>query len=149
MMLHETTIFIGSDHAGFTHKETIKNCLTQKNLKVVDLGPENENSVDYPDYAHAVAQRVNDGLGLGILFCGSGQGVNMTANKHQNVRSALCWSIDIALLSRQHNDANILSIPARFISSEETIKIVDVFLNTQFEGGRHKIRVGKITLKHQ
>lgn len=136
---------IGADHAGFQLKEIIKTHLINKGFDVEDFGCFSEESIDYPDYGHPVATKVeqNEGM-LGILICGSGNGINMTANKHAGVRSALCWKKELAELARQHNDANIIALPARFISAEEGIEMVDVFLQTAFEGGRHANRVHKI-----
>jgi len=139
------SIVIGSDHAGFKLKEIVVKQLKEHNLDVLDLGCNSEESVDYPDHAHPVAQLVNDGQkDLGILICGSGNGVNMAANKHPNVRSALSWTPEIAILARAHNDANILALPARFIDTDLAKNIVDAFLSTPFEGGRHERRVNKI-----
>lgn len=136
---------IGCDHAGFQTKQAIIKHLKERGFEVKDYGCHSEDSIDYPDYAHPVASHVESNPGtLGILLCGSGNGINMTANKHQGVRSALCWKKEIAELARQHNDANIITLPARFISVEEALEMVDVFLSTQFEGGRHGNRVAKI-----
>ena len=136
---------IGSDHAGFALKEKIRKYLVAKGYVVTDKGCFSEERADYPDFGHAVAVAVaGDEAEKGILLCGSGNGINMTANKHAGIRSALCWTEEIAKLARQHNDANILALPARFISEEEAYRIVDVFLNTGFEGGRHADRVSKI-----
>ena len=119
--------------------------LLNKGYEVKDYGCFSEDSIDYPDYAHPVAEHIeNNPRTLGILLCGSGNGISMTANKHQEIRSALCWKKEIAELARQHNDANIITLPARFITTEEAIEMVDTFLNTPFEGGRHANRVGKI-----
>ena len=138
-------IAIGADHAGFSLKEKLKKYLQEKNIEVKDFGPNSEQSVDYPDFAHPVATAVEKKeADFGLLMCGSGNGINMTANKHAGIRSALCWNADIAKLSRQHNNANILTLPARFIEEAEAIKCVDVFLSTPFEGGRHEGRVKKI-----
>jgi ribose 5-phosphate isomerase B len=138
-------IFIGADHAGFYYKKIIINHLKSLGYEVVDKGTYSEQSVDYPDFAHPVAEAVETGVAdLGILICGSGNGVAITANKHQGVRAALCWTKEIAALARQHNDANIISLPARFVAVEEAISIIDTFLNTPFEGGRHQNRVNKI-----
>ena len=136
---------IGSDHAGFLLKEAIIKHLKNRGFETKDVGCYSEESIDYPDYAHPVSEYSlsNEGS-LGILICGSGNGINMTANKHQGVRSALCWNNEIALLARQHNNANIIAIPARFITIEEAIAMVDTFLNTNIEGGRHQLRVNKI-----
>ncbi len=139
-------IAIASDHAGVKHKTHIIKFLEKKGYKVLDLGPTNEESVDYPDFAHPLAQLVEKKeVQLGILLCGSGNGINMSANKHQYIRSALCWEKEVAKLARLHNDANILALPARFISEQKAKEIVDVFINTSFEGGRHERRVKKIS----
>ncbi len=139
-------IAIGSDHAGFDLKETIINYLKSKNIEVKDFGPFTADRADYPDYAHPVANEVeNNKADLGILICGSGNGINMTANKHQGIRSALCWKEDIAEMARLHNNANIIALPARYISEEVALKCVDIFINTEFEGGRHAERVQKIS----
>ena len=136
---------IGCDHAGFQTKQAIIEHLTSLGYEVKDYGCYSEDSIDYPDFAHPVAQHIEKNPGtLGILLCGSGNGISMTANKHQQIRSALCWKKEIAELARQHNDANIITLPARFISIEEAIEMVDAFLNTPFEGGRHATRVDKI-----
>jgi ribose 5-phosphate isomerase B len=140
-----TTIPIGSDHAGFILKEAIIKHLQSKGFELKDYGCYSEESIDYPDYAHPVSEYITSNEGsLGILICGSGNGINMTANKHQGVRSALCWNPEIALLARQHNNANIIAIPARFITIEAALLMVDTFLATSFEGGRHQLRVNKI-----
>jgi ribose 5-phosphate isomerase B len=143
--MSKVIIPIGADHAGFQLKERIKAHLDVLGYEVKDFGCYSEESIDYPDYAHPVASMVeeNDNM-LGIVICGSGNGINMTANKHQGIRSALCWKKEIAELARQHNNANIIALPARFISEEEGIEMVDVFLKTAFEGGRHQNRVNKI-----
>ncbi len=139
-------IAIGSDHAGFGYKEKIKEFLTTQGYEVQDFGTLSTDSVDYPDFAHPTSAAVEKGeVKFGILICGSGQGVNMTANKHQGVRSALCWNTDLARLSRMHNNANVIALPARFVAVEYAIEMVDVFLNTEFEGGRHQNRVNKIS----
>jgi ribose 5-phosphate isomerase B len=138
-------IAIGSDHAGFELKEIIIKYLIKKNIVFKDFGPFSKERVDYPDFAHPVAKMVEEKkVDLGILICGSGNGINMTANKHQEVRSALCWQEDIAEMARLHNDANIIALPARYISEEVALKCVDIFINTDFEGGRHINRVNKI-----
>lgn len=139
-------IGIGADHAGVAYKEKIKEFLTTQGHEVVDFGTLSTDSVDYPDFAHPTSEAVESGkVKYGILICGSGQGVNMTANKHKGVRSALCWNTDLARLSRLHNDANMIALSARFIAVEYAIEMVDVFINTEFEGGRHQKRVNKIT----
>lgn len=138
-------IAIACDHAGFEYKELIKKYLDGK-YEVKDFGTYSADSVDYPDFVHPSATSVENGENeLGILICGSGNGVQITANKHQKIRCALCWMPEIASLARQHNDANMISIPARFISKELAFEIVDKFLTTDFEGGRHQNRVDKIT----
>ena len=139
------TIFISSDHAGFKLKETIKNYLTNKKIKFMDLGPMNDNKVDYPDYAHKVARKVKvNKSNVGILVCGSGTGMNIAANKHKNVRAAQCFNLKSTKLSRLHNDANIITLGSRLITKKNALKFVSVFLNTKFDGGRHLKRVKKI-----
>lgn len=139
------TIAIGCDHAGFPYKAAIMDHLQSRGIRVQDFGATSTDSVDYPDFAHPVAEAVaSSAAELGILLCGSGNGVAITANKHQEVRAALCWLPEIASLARQHNDANALALPVRFISQETALKIVDAFLDSEFEGGRHARRVGKI-----
>lgn len=138
-------IAIGSDHAGFNYKEAIKDHLLQAGHTVEDLGTFTEASCDYPDYAHAVALAVEEGKAeTGVLVCGSANGVAITANKHAGIRAAICWEKEIAILARAHNNANIICIPARFVSTDATFEMVDAFLGTSFEGGRHQTRVGKI-----
>lgn len=139
-------IAIGSDHAGFEYKTKIIQYLTEKGIEMKDFGTLSTASVDFPDFAHPTAAAVENGeVDFGILICGSGQGVNMTANKHQGVRSALCWNTDIARLTREHNNANIIALPARFVAYEYAIEMIEVFLKTPFEGGRHENRVRKIS----
>ena len=136
---------IGNDHAGVDYKEAIVSYLTSKGHEVLNHGTDSEDSVDYPDFIHPVAQDVSSKkAGLGIIICGSGNGASMTANKYQDIRSALCWSKEIVALARQHNNANILSLPARFISIPQAIAMVEVYINTDFEGGRHQNRIDKI-----
>ena len=138
-------IAIGGDHAGFEYKEALKKLLAAAGWQVEDKGAYSLDSVDYPDFAHPVALMVEEGkAAAGILICGSGNGVAMTANKHQGIRAALCWTEELAYLARQHNNANILCIPARFVSLDLAEKMVTTFLNTAFEGGRHERRVEKI-----
>jgi ribose 5-phosphate isomerase B len=138
-------ISVGSDHAGFEYKEYIIKILKREGHTIIDKGPSSGDSVDYPDYAHPVARDVEQKVAdFGILVCGSGNGVCITANKHAGIRAALCWTSEIASLARLHNDANILCIPARFISKRLTGNIVRLFLKTEFEGGRHQNRVNKI-----
>ncbi len=137
---------LGSDHAGYHLKLVLIKALFAKVTEFYDFGVFNEDSVDYPDFAHAVAKAVNNKeFEMGILLCGSGNGVNMTANKYVHVRAALCWNSEIARLARLHNDANILCLPARFIEPDEAIKCLEIFLQTNFEGGRHSRRVEKIS----
>ncbi|MTG96552.1 MULTISPECIES: ribose 5-phosphate isomerase B [Myroides] len=139
-------ISIGNDHAGPAYKQAIVKYLEEKGHTVTNYGTDSFDSVDYPDFAHKVGTDIDEGKAdLGIVICGSGNGIAMTANKHQGVRCALCWTKEIAELARQHNDANVVSIPARFTSIEQAIAIVEAFLNTAFEGGRHQNRVNKIT----
>jgi ribose 5-phosphate isomerase B len=137
------TIHIGSDHAGFALKQVLKEYLNER-YEIKDYGPNTADSVDYPDYAHPVADAVEREGGLGILICGSANGVAMAANKHQAIRAAICWLPEIASLARQHNDANIVCVPARFVSEAQGIQIVEAFVTTAFEGGRHENRVKKI-----
>lgn len=138
-------IAIASDHAGFEYKEIIKKHLEGK-FEVEDFGTFSLDSVDYPDFVHPAADSIEQGRNeLGILICGSGEGVAITANKHQNIRCALCWMPELASLARQHNNANMIALPARFIASQLATDIVDTFLNTAFEGGRHQNRVEKIS----
>lgn len=138
---------IGCDHAGFELKTKIIAYLQEKGYGIDDKGCYSTDSIDYPDFAHPVAKEVEAvPESIGILICGSGNGINMVANKHQGIRSALCWTPEIARLAREHNNANILTLPARFIEEKTGLDIVDVFLNTSFEGGRHQKRVEKIPL---
>lgn len=138
-------IAIGGDHAGVGYKEQLKQHLTTLGYAVQDFGPFSTASVDYPDYVHPLSKALEAGdYDFGIVICGSGNGVAITANKHQGIRAALCWNEELAALSRQHNDANVLAIPARFISYELAEKMAEVFLTTPFEGGRHQSRVTKI-----
>ncbi len=139
-------ISIGNDHAGTEYKFEIVSFLEKEGHTVFNHGTDTEESVDYPDFIHPVATDVaKEKVDFGIIICGSGNGANMTANKHQEIRSALCWSKEIAELARQHNDANVLSIPARFTSKVQAVEMVKTFLNTSFEGGRHQTRVAKIS----
>jgi ribose 5-phosphate isomerase B len=140
------TIPIGSDHAGYDLKESLKTYLSNKGYEMRDFGCHSSESVDYPDFAHPVASLVEGSLDIkGILICGSGNGISMTANKHQGIRAAISWKAEIAELARLHNDANILVLPARFITEQEAKSIVDTFFSTDFEGGRHQNRVNKIS----
>jgi ribose 5-phosphate isomerase B len=138
-------VALGSDHAGFEYKEKLRELLANK-YDIKDFGTHSKDSADYPDFAHPVSVAVeNKDYNLGILVCGSANGVAITANKHQGIRAAICWNEELAVLARMHNDANILCIPARFIDFGLTQKIVDKFLTTEFEGGRHSTRVNKIS----
>lgn len=146
--LEGKTIALASDHAGFAKKQVIKKYLEQNNIAYEDLGCYSDESVDYPIYAHKLGEAIEKGeYKIGISFCGSGQGISIAANKHQGVRSGVCWNTDIAKLARQHNNANICAIPGRFVSDEEAIAIVEAFLNADFEGGRHARRVAQIPIK--
>ncbi len=139
-------IAIGSDHAGYDLKQKVIKHLQERGIEVKDFGPHNDDRADYPDYAHPVAIEVESKkVDLGVLICGSGNGINMTANKHQGIRSALCWQEDIAEMARLHNNANIIALPARYISEDLALKCVDIFISTDFEGGRHSARVDKIS----
>ena len=141
------SISIGSDHAGFELKKQIIDYLKNKSFIVIDKGCFSEERADYPDFAHHTAESViTKESEFGILMCGSGNGINMTANKHKGIRAALCWTSEIAAMARQHNDANVLVLPARYITISEALKCVDVFLTEKFEGGRHQERIEKIEL---
>lgn len=140
------TIAIGCDHAGFPYKQQIIDLLKQKGIQVINYGTDSLDSVDYPDFVHPVANDVeSQKADLGIVLCGSGNGVAMTANKHQDIRAALCWQKDLAALARQHNNANVLALPVRFISEEVALDCVNAFIESEFERGRHARRVGKIS----
>ncbi len=141
-----TTLAMASDHGGFAMKEFLKQKLEAAGYKVVDFGTGSDKSVDYPDFIHPLARDINSGkYDRGIIICGSGNGAQMTANKYPHVRAALCWNPELAALARQHNDANILSLPGRFVPFEEAWEMTRVFLKTTFEGGRHLLRVQKIS----
>ena len=136
------------DHAGFELKEFLKSSLIERGLEIKDFGTYTSDSVDYPDMIHPLAKEINEGVyPFGIIMCGSANGVSMVANKYPNVRCELCWQEEIAQLAKQHNNANIIALPARFISKEKALSIVDAYLNTEFEGGRHQKRVEKIPIK--
>ena len=140
---------ITSDHAGYYLKTGLIKYLINKGHTVKDFGTDSDESVDYPEFGHALAQAIENGkYDFGISICGSGNGINMTANKHQGIRSAICWNREISELARAHNDANICALPGRFISIEEAIEIVETFLKTKFDGGRHERRIRKIPLKN-
>lgn len=141
------SIVIGGDHAGFDYKKRIVAMLKEMGYEVKDVGTHSADSVDYPDYAHPLAAWIEEGKSsFGITLCGSGNGIAIAANKHKGIRAALCWNEELAALARQHNNANVLSIPARFITPQLAMRMVKVFLNTDFEGGRHARRVDKISL---
>ncbi len=138
-------IFISSDHAGYKLKETIKSYLLKKKLIFQDLGPNSDSKVDYPDYAHKVAKKVKSNKNhVGILICGSGMGMSITANRHRNIRAAQCFNLKSTKLSRLHNDANIITLGSRLLSKKNVLNYINVFLNTKFEGGRHSKRIKKI-----
>ena len=141
-------IGIACDHAGYQMKEFLVGYLSTKGYDVVDFGTDSEASIDYPDFGHALAAAIEAGeMEQGIGLCGSGEGMAMTLNKHQGIRAGLCWNNDVAALIRQHNNANVVVLPARFISNDEAMEIVNTFLSTDFEGGRHEARVAKIACK--
>jgi ribose 5-phosphate isomerase B len=138
-------IFISSDHAGFKLKESIKIFLNKQNYKYIDLGPNNDSRVDYPDFAHKVAKKVKINKNhVGILVCGSGMGMNIAANRHKNIRAAQCFNLKSTKLSRLHNDANIITLGSRLLNKKNVMNLVNVFLKTKFEGGRHRKRINKI-----
>jgi ribose 5-phosphate isomerase B len=146
--VNKKIVAIASDHAGFHIKEKLIAYLTKAGIELKDFGCYSEESVDYPEFGHKLAFSVESKeCEAGITVCGSGNGINMTANKHQGIRAALCWNEEIARLARAHNDANVCSIPGRFVSEAEAILIVETFMNTEFDGGRHKKRIDKIPLK--
>ncbi len=145
--MEKKAIALASDHAGFARKQAVIRFLEETGVAYFDLGCYSDESCDYPDYAHLIARAISDGTYFpGITFCGTGQGISITANKHQAIRSAVCWNEAIARLARQHNDANICAIPGRFVTDQEAVAIVRSFLATGFEGGRHQRRVDKIPL---
>ncbi len=144
--MERTALALASDHGGFEMKTYLKSRLENEGYEVIDFGTDSEASVDYPDIIHPVATKINDGsIKTAIIMCGSGNGAQMTANKYPNVRAGLCWNEEQATLTRQHNNANILSLPGRFIPFEQAWKMVQIFLNTAYEGGRHEQRVQKIS----
>lgn len=141
-------IAVASDHAGFEKKQLILNYFNEKGIEYKDFGCYSDESVDYPIYAHLIGNAIEKGEHeIGITFCGSGQGISIAANKHQGVRSGVCWNREIAILARQHNNANICAVPGRFVSNNEAIEIVEAFLSAEFEGGRHARRIEQIPLK--
>jgi len=143
--MKEKSIVIGGDHAGFAYKASIIKMLEEQGYTVKDVGTDSTDSVDYPDYAHPLAKWIEEGKApFGITLCGSGNGIAITANKHEGIRAALCWNEELAALARKHNDANVISIPARFVTRQLALRMVKTFLATDFEGGRHARRVGKI-----
>jgi len=139
-------ISIASDHAGVELKDEVIKHIKEQNYAVKDFGTNSAESVDYPEYAHKLAVDVQERKGRGILICGTGNGMSIAANKHHLIRCALCWNVEIAKLARQHNDANIIALPARFISTKEAIEVIETFLTTKFDGGRHKTRIDKIDI---
>lgn len=146
--IENMTIGMACDHAGYQMKNSIKEYLTKKGITVTDFGTNSDTSVDYPDYAHPLANAVEKKtVDTGIALCGTGNGINMTLNKHQGIRSALCWDVEIAKFARLHNNANVLVLPARVVNLEKALAIIEVYLNTQFEGGRHTCRIDKIPVK--
>lgn len=147
MDVHQMTWGLAADHAGYETKEYIKTLLAARGISVHDYGCYSSERVDYPDYAHALGHAIDTGeVQMGIAVCGSGNGISMALNKHAGVRAALCWTPEIAALARQHNDANVLSVPGRFLTEAEVEALVEAFLSASFEGGRHTARVGKIAL---
>jgi ribose 5-phosphate isomerase B len=141
-------IGIASDHAGYEMKEFLTGYLNAKGYEVYDFGANSPESVDYADYAHPLAEAIENGeFALGVGLCGSGEGMAMTLNKHQGIRAGLCWETEVARLIRCHNNANVVVLPARFISNDEAVAILDTFLSTEFEGGRHEARIAKMALK--
>lgn len=146
--MNKIKIAVASDHAGYERKLVVVKHLENLGYEVKDFGAFSSESSDYADWAHPMASAVENGeFPMGISLCGSGNGINMTVNKHQGIRSALCWNTEIAALAKQHNNANILAIPARFVTDDEATNIVDAFMNAEFEGGRHQVRIDKIPLK--
>ncbi|MCG8580621.1 MAG: ribose 5-phosphate isomerase B [Bacteroidales bacterium] len=142
------SVALAADHAGYPAKEAIKRFLVEKGVEVKDYGTYSEESTDYADYAHPMASAVeNKEYEIGIAVCGSGNGINMTVNKHQGIRAALCWNVEISEMARLHNNANICTVPGRYVTEELAINIVDKFVNTEFEGGRHQNRIDKIPVK--
>ena len=141
-------IGIACDHAGYQMKEFLVGYLSTKGYEVVDFGTHSEESIDYPDFGHALAEAIENGeLEQGVALCGSGEGMAMTLNKHAKIRAGLCWNNDVAALIRQHNNANVIVLPARFIENDEAMTFVNTFLSTDFDGGRHELRVAKIACK--
>ncbi len=147
--MENKVITIACDHAGVEHKKAVIKLLKKQKIAVINHGTDSTESVDYPDFIHPVANSIEAGEAeFGVIICGSGNGVAMTANKHQNIRAAVCWTPELAELARQHNDANVISIPARFVDIKTAQEMVKVFLETEFEGGRHSRRVRKIKVEH-
>jgi ribose 5-phosphate isomerase B len=143
--MEKLKIAVASDHAGYERKQAVLKFLREQGIEYMDFGAFSTESSDYPDFAHPLAKAVSNGeYDKGITLCGSGNGINMTANKHQGIRSAICWMPEIAKLARLHNDANVCALPARYVTDEEAVEIIKVFLETRFEGGRHINRVNKI-----
>jgi ribose 5-phosphate isomerase B len=146
--MNNVVVALASDHAGFARKQAIIRYFSENGIQFHDLGCYTDESCDYPDFAHAIAEAVSNGdYQFGITFCGTGQGISITANKHQNIRSAICWNPEIAQLAKEHNNANICAIPGRFVSDEEAVEIVKAYMNATFEGGRHQRRLDKMPVK--
>lgn len=142
------TIAFASDHAGYSLKKALEQYMAEKGYEIQDFGTDSEESCDYPDFAHPAAKAVEEGkAAFGIAMCGTGNGIQMTLNKHQGIRAALCWRPELAALAKEHNNANILVLPARFVTYDEAVAIVDAYLNAKFEGGRHQRRIDKIPVK--
>lgn len=146
--MNDLVVALASDHAGFARKQAVISYFTENGIKFHDIGCYTDESCDYPDFAHAIAEAISNGdYPFGITFCGTGQGISITANKHQKIRSAICWNPEIAQLAKEHNNANICAIPGRFVSDEEAVEIVKAYMNATFEGGRHQRRIDKMPVK--
>ena len=146
--MNMAVIAMASDHAGVNLKSELKQYLAERGYDVLDFGTDTEESCDYPDFAHPAAEAIESGTAdFGICMCGTGNGIQMTFNKHQNIRAALCWKPELAALAKEHNNANILVLPARFVTYDEAVKITDAYLDAKFEGGRHQRRIDKIPVK--
>lgn len=145
--MNELVVALASDHAGYARKQAIIRYFSEKGIKFKDLGCYSDESCDYPDFAHIIADAISNGeFPFGITFCGTGQGISITANKHQKIRSALCWKPEIAKLAKEHNNANICAIPGRFVTDEDAVAIVEAYMNAVFEGGRHQVRIDKMAV---
>jgi ribose 5-phosphate isomerase B len=147
--MNDMVVALASDHAGYSRKQAVIQYFKDMGINFYDFGCYSDESCDYPDFAHAIAEAVSEGkYPFGITFCGSGQGISITANKHQKIRSALCWNAEIAKLAKEHNNANICAIPGRFVTDDEAVRIVEAFMNATFEGGRHQKRIDKIPVNN-